>query len=105
MAENARLARESSRDVAPFPREVAEFGDDERISYSKVDAKWILEDEADREWEFNEISGHWMEKIDEEDIRRYQAAYGAASPTDEATVEPKASENKNKRKASDQVIS
>ncbi|OCK83087.1 splicing factor U2AF-associated protein 2 [Lepidopterella palustris CBS 459.81] len=66
----------------PFPRAIEEFENDDRISYSKTDAKWILEDDDGSEWEFNEDLNRWVQSLDEAEIRRQQAAYAVAGVDD-----------------------
>lgn len=48
----------------PFPQASEDFGNDHRVSYSKVDNKWILEDDFDgSEWEFQESLGKWIPSV------------------------------------------
>ncbi len=47
----------------PFPHSVEDFGDDPRISYSKTDGKWILEDDDGSEWEYNDALSKWMPSV------------------------------------------
>ena len=49
--------------TSPFPRDIAEFDDDERIAFDKVDNKYILEDENGVQWEFNEKVGRWTQTV------------------------------------------
>lgn len=48
---------------APFPRDIAEFDADDRISYSRVDGKYILIDDDNEEWEFSEATGSWFQPV------------------------------------------
>jgi hypothetical protein len=48
---------------APFPRDVADFDTDERISYSTIDGKYILIDDDNEEWEFSEATGKWFQPV------------------------------------------
>jgi len=48
---------------APFPRDVAEFDTDDRISYSKLDGKYILIDDDNEEWEFSEATASWFQPV------------------------------------------
>lgn len=50
-------------DRVPFPHEVDEFNDDDRISYSQLDNCWILEDDDGSQWEFNEALKKWMPMV------------------------------------------
>jgi HIV Tat-specific factor 1 len=47
----------------PFPQQESDFGSDTRISYSKVDEKFILEEEDGSEWEFDASLGKWMPSV------------------------------------------
>lgn len=46
-----------------FPKLQEQFGEDPRVSYSKLDGKWILEDEDGSEWEFNDSLMRWMPSV------------------------------------------
>lgn len=46
-----------------FPQSEDEFGDDPRVSYYKVDEKWILEDDDGSEWEWNGALKRWMPSV------------------------------------------
>ena len=46
-----------------FPKLLEQFGEDPRVSYSKLDGKWILEDEDGSEWEFNDNLMRWMPSV------------------------------------------
>lgn len=48
---------------APFPRQVDDFPNDDRISYSKSDDKWLLVDENNEEWEFNTAAEKWSQPV------------------------------------------
>lgn len=43
-----------------FPQSPEDFENDERVSYSKLDQKWILEEEDGQEWEFDEGARRWI---------------------------------------------
>jgi HIV Tat-specific factor 1 len=47
----------------PFPQTPDQFEQDTRVSYSKLDNKWILEDVDGSEWEFEESLGKWMPSV------------------------------------------
>ena len=46
-----------------FPKTQDEFNEDSRVSYSKLDGKWILEAEDGSEWEFNDKLMRWMPSV------------------------------------------
>lgn len=45
-----------------FPTDVNEFMNDPRISFSKLDNKWLLETDG-REFNWEERIGHWVESV------------------------------------------
>jgi hypothetical protein len=48
----------------PFPHAPEDFENDDRVSYSKLDNKWILEDDTDgSEWEFSDALGKWIPSV------------------------------------------
>ncbi|KAF2196536.1 putative nuclear mRNA splicing factor-associated protein [Delitschia confertaspora ATCC 74209] len=97
-----RFTREAMADVQPFPHEVDDFGNDERVAFSKAAGKWLLEDENGTEWEFNETAGRWTQTIDEEDIKRQQAAYGTIdddTAEDSTAAAPQGRKRKNTQEA------
>lgn len=48
---------------APFPNDPDTFDGDDRISYSKQDARFILEDEEGEEWEWLTGPGKWSKTV------------------------------------------
>lgn len=46
-----------------FPRDPAEFDSDPRISFSKIDNKFILETEDGQEFEFDTALKRWIPKV------------------------------------------
>ncbi|KAF2176740.1 hypothetical protein K469DRAFT_755462 [Zopfia rhizophila CBS 207.26] len=97
-------------DHQEFPTNVADFANDERISYSTADGKWLLVDENDKEWEFNETVKKWTEPIDDEQVAMMQAVYDApetADATDSSDKKRKSAAasndaNKKAKKAQDE---
>lgn len=57
------MAHESNTTRISFPQEKADFADDERISLSKVDNMYHLEDNDGTEWEFNERYQKWIQVV------------------------------------------
>ena len=47
-------------DRAPFPTELDEFNDDDRVSYDQVSQRHKLEDERGEEWEWLPTHGKWI---------------------------------------------
>jgi HIV Tat-specific factor 1 len=46
-----------------FPTDVAEFDNDPRISFSKLDNSFLLETSDGREFLFNSILKRWVESV------------------------------------------
>jgi len=46
-----------------FPQTPEDFERDPRISFSKLENKWILEDDDGSEWEYNEGLKRWMPSV------------------------------------------
>ncbi|KAJ5360757.1 Nuclear mRNA splicing factor-associated protein [Penicillium concentricum] len=78
-----------------FPTDVAEFDNDPRISFSKLDNSFLLETNDGREFLFNNILKRWVETIDEALIRKQQG-YGS-DDGDAEIVHPR---DRKKRKSS-----
>ena len=53
----------------PFPKTHDEFSEDSRVSYSKLDGKWILEAEDGSEWEFNNSLMRWMPSVRKANVK------------------------------------
>lgn len=64
---------------APFPQDMGAFGDDERISFDRVENKFTLVDENDETWEFNETSGRWHQPVSQYDLSVQRFNAGTAS--------------------------
>ena len=46
-----------------FPQTPEEFDDDPRVSYSKLDQKWILENDDGNEFEFDSALKRWIPSV------------------------------------------
>ncbi|KAI0395746.1 hypothetical protein F5Y17DRAFT_422102 [Xylariaceae sp. FL0594] len=81
----------------PFPTDPQEFDADERISFSRLDNKFIgvLDDGSEFEWDTQ--LKRWVPIIDEELLAQQQSAYGGGSVSDEASS-TSTSQTNNKRK-------
>ena len=51
------LAHANSIDRAPFPQVVDDFASDPRVSFSKLDNKYMLEEDDGSEWEWQPAAG------------------------------------------------
>ncbi|KAJ4394616.1 hypothetical protein N0V93_003835 [Gnomoniopsis smithogilvyi] len=80
------MAEQPVAEVFTFPTDPAEFENDDRISFSKLDNKHIAVQESDgTEFEFDAQLRRWIPLADEDEealILQQQSAYGAASPSD-----------------------
>jgi HIV Tat-specific factor 1 len=54
---------EGSADAPAFPQDPAEFDSDPRISWSKLDEKFILETEDGQEFEYDTGIKRWVQKV------------------------------------------
>jgi len=50
----------ASASRTPFPQALEDFPRDQRVSFSKLEQKWILEDEDSSEWEYDEARQRWI---------------------------------------------
>ncbi len=85
--------------VWPLPTEIADFDDDERISFSRLDNKYIAVQDDGTEYEFDAVRRRWIPTIDEDLMAAQQSAYFGRSsdaPYDD-------SKPSKKRKQQDEV--
>ncbi|KAI1466823.1 uncharacterized protein F4812DRAFT_67917 [Daldinia caldariorum] len=81
-----------------FPTDPNEFDQDERISFSKLDNKYIAVQDDGSEFEWDYQLKRWIPVVDEELLAQQQLAYGgSASPDNEQD-----NGNNKKRKQDDQ---
>ena len=59
-----------------FPTDPSEFDSDDRISFSKLDNKFIAVHDDGTEFEYDKQLKRWIPVIDEELVRQQQSAYG-----------------------------
>ena len=57
------MAQGAAPERAPFPSNPEEFDADDRISFSKVDKKFILEAEDGQEYEYDNLQKRWIEVV------------------------------------------
>ncbi|KAI9801036.1 MAG: hypothetical protein M1825_003571 [Sarcosagium campestre] len=84
--EDENPAGESS--LSTFPRTSEEFEADARVSFSKVDQKWILEADDGAEFEFDEALKRWLPVMDETLLAQQQAAYAVAGVDENEPAQP-----------------
>ena len=78
----------------PFPTEIAEFDSDNRISFSKLDSKYLLVQEDGTEYEFDEAIKRWIPVLDEALLEEQQKAYRVAGVDESEPVEAKRKKRK-----------
>jgi HIV Tat-specific factor 1 len=77
-----------------FPTDPSEFDSDERISFSKLDSKFLLVQEDGTEYEFDDAIKRWIPVLDEALLEEQQKAYRVAGVDESEPVEAQ----KKKRK-------
>ena len=82
-----------------FPTNIEEFDQDERISFSKLDNKYIAVQDDGTEYEFDPALKRWLPIIDEALIEEHQRAYITSLGDDDAETSGK------KRKHNDREVS
>ncbi|RHZ69679.1 hypothetical protein CDV55_108065 [Aspergillus turcosus] len=74
----SRSPSEEAPKPAPFsnlPQDPAEFDSDPRISFSKLDNKFILETEDGQEFEYDTVFKRWIPTVDDDLLQQQQEAY------------------------------
>ncbi|KAI1368047.1 hypothetical protein F5Y08DRAFT_297031 [Xylaria arbuscula] len=82
----------------PFPTDPQEFDSDERISFSRLDNKFIgvLDDGSEFEWDVQ--LKRWIPSIDEELLAQQQSAYGGGGGDDRSASEDNNNSGSGNRK-------
>lgn len=70
-----------------FPTDIEEFDKDERISFSKLDNKYIAVQDDGTEYEFDAGLKRWLPIIDEALIEEHQRAYITSLGDDDNNTE------------------
>ena len=78
----------------PFPTDPADFDSDTRISFSKLDSKFLLVQEDGTEYEFDESLKRWIPVLDEALLEEQQKAYRVAGVDESEPVEAKRKKRK-----------
>ncbi|RAK78274.1 U2 snRNP complex subunit CUS2 [Aspergillus fijiensis CBS 313.89] len=97
------MASPSSNDAASnpapfanFPQDPSEFDSDPRISFSKLDDKFILETDDGQEYEYDTALKRWIPTVDDDLLQKQQEAYKVHGVDEDEQVT--ASQLKKKRK-------
>jgi HIV Tat-specific factor 1 len=72
---------------AAFPTDPEQFDSDERISFSKLDKKFILVQDDGTEFEFDDAIRRWIPVLDEALLEEQQKAYRVAGVDESEPVE------------------
>ena len=70
-----------------FPTDPSEFDADDRISYSKLDNKFLLVQEEGTEFEFDDAIKRWVPVVDEALLEEQQKAYAVEGVDENEPVE------------------
>jgi len=73
--------------ASSFPIDPAEFDADDRISYSKLDNKFLLVQEDGTEFEFDNAIKRWIPVVDEALLEEQQKAYAVQGVDENESVE------------------
>jgi hypothetical protein len=84
-----------------FPTEISQFDDDDRISFSRLESKYIAVGDDGTEYEFNPSMRRWIPQVDEDLIAAQQAAYGRAREGDGDVSRPPAQQQRGKKRKQD----
>lgn len=87
-------------EIWTFPRDPSAFGSDERISFSRLDNKYIAVVDDGTEYEFDRDLKRWVPIVDEELIQQQQAGYfsNSADADADAKASQQSSQQGKKRK-------
>ena len=78
---------------APFTTNPEEFDADNRISFSRVSQKFLLETEDGEEFEWEDVLKRWVPVVDDALLEEQRKAYGGADGGDEETTAGKKRKN------------
>ncbi|KAK7472537.1 hypothetical protein VKT23_000652 [Stygiomarasmius scandens] len=95
MSSTAPLTAMTGTPVTVLP---AAFADDPRVYFSKDTNTWRYEEEDGTEMEFDAAKGSWVPLVDEELIKKQQAAYSVPGVDEETPAAPVLQRESKKRK-------
>ncbi|RDB16776.1 Splicing factor U2AF-associated protein 2 [Hypsizygus marmoreus] len=85
--------------------QAAAFADDPRIYFSQAAESWRLEQDDGTELEYDASKGVWVPLVDEDLVKRQQAAYSVAGVDEETPAAPVLAREGKKRKAPEDYTS
>lgn len=81
------MADDTIAEVWSFPTDIAKFNEDERISFSKLDGKYIAVQEDGNEFEFDQALKRWIPHAEDDEndmiVAAQLAAYGDRDPAED----------------------
>ncbi|KAL2872008.1 U2 snRNP complex subunit CUS2 [Aspergillus lucknowensis] len=89
-------ATDSPPPFSNFPQDPSEFDSDPRVSFSKLDNKFILETEDGQEYSYDTILRRWIPTVDEDLLQQQQEAYRVHGADE--NEQPAAQQSRKKRK-------
>ncbi|KAL3248823.1 hypothetical protein BDQ94DRAFT_134764 [Aspergillus welwitschiae] len=89
----------NSPPLSNFPQDPSEFDSDPRISFSKLDDKFILETEDGQEYEYDTVLKRWIPTVDEDLLQQQQEAYRVQGVNEEEQITAAQLRKKRKQQA------
>ncbi|KAL4074048.1 hypothetical protein V8B97DRAFT_1865601 [Scleroderma yunnanense] len=89
---------------ASIEEQASAFADDERIHFSKETETWRLEQEDGTELEYDAAKGTWVPVVDDDLIKKQQAAYSVPGVDEEAPAAPVLKRANKKRKEPEDIL-
>ncbi|KAL4925846.1 U2 snRNP complex subunit CUS2 [Aspergillus undulatus] len=80
-----------------FPQDPADFDSDPRISFSKLDNKFILETDDGQEYSYDTILKRWIPTVDDDLLRQQQEAYKVEGVDEDEQADVQKSKKKRKQ--------
>ncbi|KAL1955131.1 hypothetical protein VTO42DRAFT_8995 [Malbranchea cinnamomea] len=84
--------------VASFPQDPCEFDADPRISFSKLDNKYILETENGDEYMYEPVLKRWVPSLDESLIEQQREAYKVPGVDEDDAANPNNQQQKRQQR-------
>ncbi len=92
-------------EIWSFPTDPAQFDEDDRISFSRLDNKYIAVQSDGTEYEFDSDLRRWLPIIDDALIQAQQAAYGIAHEDDQYSESSRHGQKRKKGPSDDREVS
>ncbi|KAK2750315.1 hypothetical protein FQN57_003795 [Myotisia sp. PD_48] len=84
--------------LSHFPKSPAEFDSDPRVSFSKLDNKYILETEDGEEYTYDDALKRWIPSLDDALVEQQREVYKVQGVDEDEPATAKAQREKRKRK-------